>query len=244
VAASQRQSKGTQLPIRRHVVQQRTPLNGEMGGTQTSTTTYESSPTSSGERGSRQSRNTRLSNYNPATVGAKATSGTGTLEAEFLLAMGLLVLLMFSSTASFSDKIMSTMKRGTLTCLLFFVLSLVSSAGPNAARVAKGFGALVIVGILVTSPMTTVFTDIDNIIKNDWAGTDETGGGSSASADTGTSTSTSGAVSGALSSAATSVKNDLANSQQEIKDVTGLSASQIGIVGQLQNAISSLLGKL
>jgi hypothetical protein len=43
--------------------------------------------------------------------------------------------------------------------------------------------ALVIVGILVTSPVNTLTTDIDSIIKNDWVGTSESSG---ASADSGT----------------------------------------------------------
>jgi hypothetical protein len=94
-------------------------------------------------------------------------------------------MLMFTNTAaSFSDKMMSTMKRGTLICLLFFVLALIAGIGPTAGKVAKGFGALTVVAILVTSPTTAVFTSIDNLIKNDWVGTDETG--NDVSADSGT----------------------------------------------------------
>lgn len=95
---------------------------------------------------------------------------------------------------------MSLMKRGSLTCLFFFVLAIVSNAGAGAAKVAKVFGALIIVGILVTSPIfqtnaegqeTGVLPDIDALIKNDWVGTDETSAsGTSASADTGTQSAT------------------------------------------------------
>lgn len=95
----------------------------------------------------------------------------GLLEAEFLTALGILVLLMFSDTSSsITDKMMTVMKRGTLICAVFFILAIVSGIGPNAAKSAKAFGALVIVAILVTSPMSTVLTDIDGIIKNDWIG--------------------------------------------------------------------------
>jgi hypothetical protein len=95
----------------------------------------------------------------------------GLLEAEFLTAIGILVLLMFSDTSSsITDKMMSVMKRGTLICAVFFILAIVSGIGPNAAKSAKAFGALVIVAILVTSPMATVLKDLDGIIKNDWIG--------------------------------------------------------------------------
>jgi hypothetical protein len=91
------------------------------------------------------------------------------------------------------------MKRGSLTCLLFFILALIASGGPNAAKIAKGFGGLIIVAILLTSPVNTVFGDIDNIIKNDWVGSTETEGGTNpASADTGTASSTSSGLSTVL----------------------------------------------
>lgn len=110
------------------------------------------------------------------------SGGAGTLEAEFLTGIGLLILLMFSSSASFGDKMMAVMKRGTLVCVTFFILSLVSSSGPNAARVARAFGALVIIAIVLTSPVNQVITDFDNIIKNDWTGTASSGGSGAGSA--------------------------------------------------------------
>lgn len=146
-----------------------------------------SSPSRNAARNSRNTRRAR--DYNPATIGgnvagsATNSSGSvGTLEAEFLIGLGLLILLMFSSGASYSDKIMSVMKRGALMCVAFFILALVSSAGPNAAKIAKAFGALLIVAILVTSPVNTVITDLDNLIKNDWVGSAETGASGTPSA--------------------------------------------------------------
>lgn len=153
-----------------------------------------------------QSRSTNVSDYNPATVGANASSGVGLLEAEFVLALGILILLMFSSSASTADKIMSTMKRGTLACALFFLLALIAGIGPNASKVAKAFGALVIIAIIVTSPIYTpgqdggpptgLLPDLDNIIKNDWVPTTEQGTDTAAisSADAGTSAGTSGSA--------------------------------------------------
>lgn len=140
---------------------------------------------SSGNR--RRSVGSINADYNPVNVAEKGSNSVGALEAEFLVGLGLLILLMFASSASYSDKIMSVMKRGALMCVLFFILALVSSAGPNAAKIAKAFGALVIIAILVTSPVNTVVSDLDNLIKNDWVGSSETAGDSTnASASSGT----------------------------------------------------------
>ncbi len=125
--------------------------------------------------------------YNKASPinAGNSVSGVGLLEAEFLCAILILILLMFSSDASMTDKMMSVMKRGTLLCAIFFVLALVAGVGPRASKSAKAFGALIIVAILVTSPMSTVLTDLDNIIKNDWIGVNPKDT-KSGSADTGT----------------------------------------------------------
>src|SRR5580692_2748588 len=77
----------------------------------------------------RQSRSASVSdtnsgpNVNPVSAGKDIGSGAGLLEAEFLTALGLLVLLMFSSDADLIDKMMSIMKRGTLICAVFFILA-------------------------------------------------------------------------------------------------------------------------
>jgi hypothetical protein len=234
--ASQRQSSMSQ---RRVVVRERTPIDGRMGGTRDVSTTYEADSSGNRQRRSRIQANPRLSGYNPATLGAKSTDSAGALEAEFLIAIVLLVLLMFSnSSSSYSSKIMSFMKRGTLVCILFFVLALVSSAGPNVAKACKAFGALIIVAILITAPMGTVFTDLDNVIKNDWIGTSETEGGSSASsADSGTESGTSSAAG-----------NDLNTLQQILNDLNP--GAKIGsTVGQslgtaIKNYISQLPGAI
>lgn len=128
---------------------------------------------------------TGTSNNSPSISGSGQS--VGLLEAEFLTAIGILVLLMFSDTASsITDKMMSVMKRGTLICAVFFILAIVSGIGPSAAKSAKAFGALVIVAILVTSPMSTVLTDLDGIIKNDWIGAAPSDTSGTGSGDTGT----------------------------------------------------------
>lgn len=171
------------------------------------------------QRSSRSKRNP--SDYNPAALGSQATDkatgsgGVGGLEGEFLIAIALLIGLMFAnSSASYGDRIMSLMKRGALTCLLFFILAIIAGIGPGATKVAKGIGALVIVGILVTSPTNTLLTDVDNIIKNDWVGTSESSG---ASSDTGTQQSTNGGNSPGLTAptSASGLLNDLENIAKE-----------------------------
>ena len=177
-------AKTPQARAQRRTVRERTPIDGQMGGTRDTTTYYDYGSSSGGS--TRKSKGPRLSSYNPAKAGGNAGGSIGGLEGEFLFAIILLVLLMFAnSSASYGDRIMSLMKRGALTCLLFFVLSLIASTGPNAMRIAKAFGALIIVAILLTSPTNTVLTDVDALIKHDWVGTSESG----PSADTGTGSS-------------------------------------------------------
>lgn len=228
-----RQSRG---PVaRRRTVRDRTPLNGEMGGTR-DTTTYYDYPSENGV--SRRSGGGRNRSYNPATMGSSAGSGIGGLEAEFLLAIVLLILLMFAnSQAGYADRIMSFIKRGSLTCLLFFVLALIASTGPGAAKIAKAFGALIIVAILVTSPMNTVFTDVDNLIKNDWVGTNESAGG----------TADSGTQSGTTSPSNTSnLGQDFINALEQELSLQGQKApanpvSKAGITQDIKNALNSTL---
>jgi hypothetical protein len=135
------------------------------------------------------------------------------LEAEFLTALGILVLLMFSdSTSSMTAKMMDTMKRGTLICAVFFILAIVSGIGPNAAKTAKALGALIIVATLVTSPINTVLTDIDGIIKNTWIGADPSSGTDTGSGSTPKSTATPASdVESAVEKAAEATINPVGN---------------------------------
>jgi hypothetical protein len=190
---------------------------------------------------SQRNRNVNIRNYSPTRVADKSTSGVGLLEAEFLTAIILLILMMFANTSdSYSNKIMSVMKRGTLTCLLFFILAMVASIGPNAAKFSKAFGALVVVGILVTSPTTQVLSDLDNIIKNDWVGTSETEGGTSASSsDTGTGSSTSSAA----SDNATRIKDAISGAYTNLAPwLLHVPANALPTIDQMAKGILSKLG--
>src|SRR5215475_11089591 len=129
---------------RRHTVQRRTPIDSESGGTQIETVTTtrgqrnrtveRRTPISTGgsqvettseTEGSSNSRKP-LRQYSPTRVGDRS-AGVGLLEAEFLGSLFLLILLLFADTnKSYADKIMSTMKRGTMLCILFFVLALIA----------------------------------------------------------------------------------------------------------------------
>jgi len=137
-----------------------------------------------------EGRTTVTQSENPARKISRAVAGprggsVGALEAEFLIAIALLFLTFLSDSSEYGTKIMSLMKRGTLTCLLFFILAIISASGEKAARVAKVFGALVIVALLLKSPTTSILGNIDNLIKNDWVGSDESGTNFSADSGTG-----------------------------------------------------------
>lgn len=203
-----------------------------MGGTRETVTTYEAGPTPRNKRANRSIRS-----YSPTRMADKSAAGIGLLEAEFFIAIGLLALLMFSnSSAQYSDKIMSFMKRGSLTCLLFFILALVASAGENAARIAKAFGALVIVAIAITSPVNTVAADIDALIKADWVGTNETGGDSTTtSADTGTASGTTNAVTNATATLGNSAVTEF---ESWFLHLSGPAASAVN------STVKSVLSKL
>jgi hypothetical protein len=151
---SQRQSQGP--PANRTI--RRTVVNPKTGEGRTTITRTEN----------------RARNFSRDVAGPKGGS-VGALEAEFIIAIAVLFLIFLSDTDDYTTKIMSFMKRGTLTCLLFFILAIISSSGEKTARVAKVFGALVIVALLLKSPTTTILGNIDNLIKNDWTGSDESG---------------------------------------------------------------------
>jgi hypothetical protein len=202
-------------------------------GSQTVTTHYATPPP--GRR-----KATPIRNYNPAKAGSEAGGSVGALEGEFLLCLGLLVLLMFAnSTSSYGEKIMSVMKRGTLVCLLFFLLAIISTIGPNAEKVAKAFGAMIIVAILITTPVSSVITDVDNIIKNDWVGSSETGGDTAASADAGTAGGTSSATQNAVNNSLSTLGDSaLSASEAWLLHLSGPAATTVN------NAVKSVLSKL
>jgi hypothetical protein len=131
------------------------------------------------------------------------------------------------------------MKRGTLVCLLFFLLAIISTIGPNAEKIAKAFGGLVIVAILITTPVSTVFTDIDNIIKNDWVGSGETGGDTAASADAGTASGQSSAAQNAVNNSLSTLGDSAVSASEAwLLHLSGPAATAVN------NAVKSVLGKL
>jgi hypothetical protein len=170
----------------------------------------------------------------PVRQGSNTASGVGLLEAEFLVAIVLLVMLMFADTSSdYASKVMSVMKRGTLVCVVFFVLAIVASTGSNAAKIAKAFGALMIFAIVITSPMTTVLKDFDNIIKNDWVSTGETADQTApSSADTGTNNAT--------STSTANLGTDIVNAVKQELGTEGQSGGK-GISSAVKNALNATL---
>lgn len=212
----------------------RTRTRTPEGGSRTVTTHY-AVPNEQARRG----RQMGYRDFNPANVGDKGGS-VGALEGEFLICIGLLVLLMFAnSTSSYGERVMSLMKRGTLVCLLFFLLAIISQVGQNASRIAKVFGGLVIVAILITTPANTVITDVDSLIKNDWVGSGETGNDTAASADTGTSQGQTPAVENAVNNALAGIgAGGLGVMEGWLLHLTGTPATAVN------NAVKSILGKI
>jgi hypothetical protein len=175
---SQRRSQGSSS--RQYRLERRTPIS--TGGTQIETV----SESQSDARARRANRSVR--DYSPTRAGARTASGVGLLEAEFLGCLFFLVLFLFADlTKSYGDKIMSTMKRGTALCILFFILSLIAGTGANAAKIAKGIGAMVFFAILLTAPVNGMLQTIDSFFKADWTGTGEEGTDTSATPASGTS---------------------------------------------------------
>lgn len=209
-------------PQRSSKTVRRTPIDSPDGGTQIETRTVtrnrrartverrEPIPTGgtqvtteSESQGGKGTGSSDVRRYSPPSAGNRIAS-IGLLEAEFIAALMLQVLLLFADTnKSYSDKIMQTMKRGTMISLLFFVLALIAGTGPNIARVSKAIGGLTVVAILLTSPMTDVIGNFDKFFKADWAGTTEHGTdvGQTDTPDTSGGSGGSGGASGALHAA-------------------------------------------
>lgn len=131
----------------------------------------------------------------------KTSSSVGVLEAEFFGAMVLIALTIVTDPKASSDYpsvMLAAMKRGTMIIILFFLLALLSAAGPNAGRAAKAFGGLVIVGLILAQANSGLFVILDNLFKSDWSSGDGSGGSqegaSSANAQLGTQTSPTGSV--------------------------------------------------
>jgi hypothetical protein len=144
----------------------------------------------------RQNRRSRpFRDYGPTQVGGRTSSGVGLLEAEYFAIIFLLIVQLFIGTGDYGSKMLSFMKRGTLTTILFFLLALIAGAGENAAKITKAIGALVFVAILLTSPGSDIINALDNLFKADWLGSGSASSSSSApSADTGTQSTTTGAA--------------------------------------------------
>lgn len=200
MAVSSRQSRGTT---------RRTTTRTQVSPTET--VTVVESPES------RQNRRTRpLRSYGPTEQGEKVGGSVGLLEAEFFGIIFLLILQLFVGKASYGEKMLSFMKRGTLATILFFILAMVASAGDNAAKISKAIGALVFVAILLTSPGSDVINALDSFFKADWNPDSSTGQGS---ADTGTQQQTAGSAAG-RAAGGTSQANAFGAAERAFHDAT------------------------
>lgn len=178
----------------------------------------------------RQLRQSRQ--YGPTQAGEKVAS-VGLLEAEFFAIIFLLVLELFVGQDAYGNKMLSFMKRGTMATLLFFLLAMIASVGPNAAKVSKAIGALVFFAILLSSPGSTIIQALDNFFKADWTATDQ-----ASSADAGTQSGTSTTVSSGSQSALQKIESDISGAAGKITELQlpgiGPIAAASGVIGQLK----------
>lgn len=120
----------------------------------------------------------------------KSAGSIGTLEAEFFGAMILTALTIFTDPKASSDYpsvMLAAMKRGTMIIISFFLLALLSAAGNNAAKFAKAFGALILVGLILAQAENGLFSKLDEFFKSNWtSGGSGSAGSSSGNAQAGT----------------------------------------------------------
>lgn len=186
-------------PQKSHRVVRRTPIDSPDGGTQiqTVTTTQQGRQRRTERRtgiptGGSQTevitesnpyRRYNISSLSPTRAAENASSSIGLLEAEFIAIELIIFIELFTKQDTYGNKIMSTMKRGMFTAILFFILALVASIGPGATKISKALGGLVFGAILLTSPVTSMLGELDQFFKADWIGTNEAGPVTSASSD-------------------------------------------------------------
>jgi len=170
---------------------------------------------------------------NPVSTGKHAGS-IGTLEAEFFACLVLIALTIFTdpnATSDYGSVMLAAMKRATMIIFLFFILALVSAAGTGAARVAKAFGALVIVGLILAQAESGLFTALDGFFKANWESSGASGS-SSANASAGAATpvpgsSAAGTVVGAAEGIAQKLVTGGASAAGKSIDATSTGAPQV-----------------
>lgn len=89
-------------------------------------------------------------NTKALTKAVTGGNGRRVLVAEFLVCITILALSPLGTKHS-GDSPVAWMKRGAAICALFFILALVSSGGPKAAKVSAGFGGIVTLALLLSS---------------------------------------------------------------------------------------------
>jgi len=155
--------------------------------------------------------------YGPTRVGEKA-GAIGTLEAEFVGCILLILLTVFTdASSSYADKMLAIMKRGTLASILFFILALFSTAGEGSAKFAKAFGLLVMFGIILSTGGQNTISVLDTFFKADWTGSG-TSNDSSAGADAGQQQPVAPTIVGKAQSAAQKAENII----KDITEIPGL----------------------
>lgn len=178
----------------------------------------------------------------PITAG-KSAGSIGALEAEFFGAMILTALTIFTDPKASTDYpsvMLAAMKRGTMIIISFFLLALLSAAGNNAAKFAKAFGALIIVGLILAQAENGLFAKLDNFFKSNWSsGGSDSAGSSSGNAQAGTQQPAPG--SGAAGVISSAIHDAGSANQGEIDNIIA-GANALNNAGK--SIIKDILGKL
>src|ERR1700744_6768043 len=128
-------------------------------------------PTNTGSQRQSAFRNNvrQASPYVPTKAGSTLGRNVETLTVEFFGTLFILCLTLFTDQkSSYGDKMLAVMKRGTLTCLAFFILAMLASAGDNAAKVAKAFGFMIFMAVLFTTQGVEIIQTMDSFFKANW----------------------------------------------------------------------------
>lgn len=189
-----------------------------------------------------QPKSRPVRDYLPTTAGDTAGNSVTLLEAEYIGCIVLIFLTVFTDgSSSYSSKMLAVMKRGTLATVLFFILALTSASGPNAAKVARALGALVIAGIFLGTAGQGTISALDAFFAADWTANVSSSSESSGDATAGQNISPAQAgndLTQIANNAGLPSITSVSGIPQGIKDVTGfLSNFGNGVIGKLKGAL-------
>lgn len=123
---------------------------------------------------SRSQGTPRTASRGPVAMGTNSGSHVSVLQAELvtcLVLVGLGIFIDPDASTDYASVMLAAMKRGTLIMICFFILGMIASGGASAAKFAKLFGVLIVLGTAFTATGNGVITALDSFVKGNWSGT-------------------------------------------------------------------------